>query len=280
VEMITQAMRGEMQQMKNEMKNNINGNACKMNGKMKEMENNINGNACKMNGKMENKMDENMQTLRGEMQRVGRCLQAGIMVVACSETQTVECKMGAPRAGANELRESVDCVGPAVETGEVTIIQETCWTRLVTAERVTVTEREKLNGVTETCTRHVETREIMNEVKELTETREIEETEGELDETKDEHTHMELARDNEGELGECVVARYKQQDSLLQERGEGICPPEADHDQVGPVELCELGGASAANGCTQSLGGKETPGALVVVRLSQCVCLQVWQNAC
>ena len=96
---------------------------------------------------------------------------------------------------------------------------------------------------------------------------------------------MELARDNEGELGECVVARYKQQDSLLQERGEGICPPEADHDQVGPVELCELGGASAVDGCTPSLGGKETLGPLVVARIPSvivpmCVVKSVSVMAC
>ena len=91
-------------------------------------------------------MDANMQAfrsdmraLRGETQNIGRGLQAGIMASARDETRMVECKMAAPRAGANELRESVDCVGPAVETGEDKIIRETCWTRLVTAERVTVT---------------------------------------------------------------------------------------------------------------------------------------------
>ena len=63
------------------------------------------------------------------------------------------------------------------------------------------------------------------------------------------------------------MARYKQQDSLLQEQGEGICPLEADRDQVGSVAPCELGGASAANGYTRSLGGMETPGALVVARI-------------
>ena len=67
-------------------------------------------------------------------------------------------------------------------------------------------------------------------------------------------------------LGECFVAWYEQQDGLLQEQGEGICPLEADHDQVGPVELCEVRGASAVNGYTRSLGGMETPGALVVAR--------------
>ena len=121
---------------------------------------------------MNNNMDANTQMLRGEMQRVGRCLQAG--------------RMAAPRAGANELRESVDCVGSTVETGEDKIRQETCWGRLVkVTERVTETERETLNGVTETCTRHVKTMETQ-ELKVITETREIE---GELDGVKDEHTH-------------------------------------------------------------------------------------------
>jgi len=73
---------------------------------------------------------------------------------------------------------------------------------------------------------------------------------------------MELAKDNEGELGECLVARYKQQDGLLQEQGEGICPLEADHDQVGSVEPCEVEGASAVNECTRSLEGYRNPGTL------------------
>ena len=47
-----------------------------------------------------------------------------------------------------------------METGEDKLIRETCWTRLVTTEKVTVTEREKLNGVTETCTRHEVTKAI------------------------------------------------------------------------------------------------------------------------
>ena len=77
--------------------------------------------------------------------------------------------MAAPSAGADKLRESANCVGPAMEAGEDKIIREMCWGRLVkVTERVTVTEREKFNGVTETCTRHIETREIMNEVTEIT----------------------------------------------------------------------------------------------------------------
>ena len=63
------------------------------------------------------------------------------------------------------------------------------------------------------------------------------------------------------------MARYKQQDSLLQEWRETLCSLEADHDQVGPVELCEVEWASAVNGYTRSLGGMEAPGALVVARI-------------
>ena len=89
---------------------------------------------------MMDKMDANMQAFR-------------------SETRAVELKMATPRAGTDKLRESANCVGPAMEAGEDKIIQEMCWGRLVkVTERVTVTE---------TCTRHVETREITSEVTEL-----------------------------------------------------------------------------------------------------------------
>ena len=62
------------------------------------------------------------------------------------------------------------------------------------------------------------------------------------------------------------MTRCEQPDSLLMERRETLCSLEADRDQVGPVELCELEGASAVDGCTRSLGGMEAPGALVVTR--------------
>ena len=108
------------------------------------------------------------------------------------------------------------------------IIWETCWARSVeVTETVTVTQGGKLNGVTETCTRHVETREITNAVTEIkcTETREIK---GELDglkETDDEHTHTEVVEDNGGELAERVETRCRQRGSLLRERGGGSMPP-------------------------------------------------------
>jgi len=154
---------------------------------------------------------------------------------------------------------------------------ETCWARLMkVTERVTVTEREKLNGVTGTCrARHEEMMERTTKTTEIkTETREIE---GELIVVKDEHTQVEIVEDNGGELAECVVTRCEQQDSLLQERGEGICPLEADRDQVGSVAPCELEGESAVNGYTRSLGGMETLGALVVARIpSTIVPVCVW----
>ena len=160
-----------------------------------------------------NKMDahtqafmSDMRTQRGEMQQIGRGLQAGtagIKARALDETRTAECIMAAPRAGANELRGSATAVRPAIKTCEVVINgeTETCKTRHE------VTEREKVNGVTETCTRRVETREItreetevMNEVTELTETqrettkemevlpemREIDRVENELNKMKEE----------------------------------------------------------------------------------------------
>ena len=82
-------------------------------------------------------------------------------------------------------REGVWTVGPAVEDK---VIRETCWARVVT-EKVTetVTQREKLNGVTETCTK-----EITREETEITETREMGTIEGRLHDTdgvKDAHTH-------------------------------------------------------------------------------------------
>ena len=130
-----------------------------------------------------------------------------------------------------------------------------------------MTQWEKLNGVTETCTRHVETREITSEVTECTETLEIEERLHGGDGVKeDEHTHIELARDNGGELAQCVETRCGQLGVLLQEQRETLCSLEVDHDQAGPVVPRKVEGTSAVDGCTSSLGGMEAPGALVVTR--------------
>ena len=78
-----------------------------------------------------------------------------------------------------------------MEAGEDRVIRETYWARVVT-EKVTetVTQREKLKGVTETCMS-----ETRREVTELTETREMGTVEERLhgkdgvEEVKDAHTH-------------------------------------------------------------------------------------------
>ena len=110
----------------------------------------------------------------------------------------------------------------------------------------------------ETETKSQEETEIINEVTE------IKQVEKKL-QVIDEHTQVGIVRDNGVEPGECFVTRSEQQDSLLQERGEGLCPLEADRDEESPVEPCEVEGESAVNGCTRSLGVMETPEPLVVV---------------
>ena len=82
------------------------------------------------------------------------------------------------------------------------------------------------------------------------------------------HTHMQVARDNEGELAEHVGTRCEQQGDLPRERGEGVCPLEAGHDQVDSVVPREVEEVSAVDGCTWSLGGMKTPGALVEASVS------------
>ena len=52
-----------------------------------------------------------------------------------------------------------------------------------------------------------------------------------MDETTNEHTQVELRRDNGVEIGECVVTRCEQQDSLLKGQRETICSLEAESDR-------------------------------------------------
>ena len=73
--------------------------------------------------------------------------------------------------------------------------------------------------------------------------------------------------DNGGELAERVGTQCEQLGSLPRERGEGVFPLEAGNDQVDSVVPREFEGMSAADGCTRSLGGIETPGALEVTRV-------------
>ena len=132
-------------------------------------------------------------------------------------------------------------------------------------EKVTemVTERGKLIGVTETCTS-----ETGREVTELTETREVEERLHRVEEVKDAHTHIQVARDNGGELAERVETRCEQLVVLPRDQGEGVCPLEAGHCQGNSVVPREVEEVSAADGCTWSLGGMKTPGALVEASVS------------
>ena len=126
--------------------------------------------------------------------------------------------------------------------------------------------------MTETCTW-----ETRREVTELTETREItREIEERLHgvEVKDgvgdahTHTHVEVARDNGGELAERVGTRCEQLVVLPREQGEGVCPLEAGHGQVNSVVPREVEEVSAVDGYTWSLGGVKTPGALVEASVS------------
>ena len=48
-------------------------------------------------------------------------------------------------------------------------------------------------------------------------------------------------------------------------------PPEAIHDQVGPVELRGVEGTSAVDECTESLGGMEAPEPIVVAQVPSVV---------
>ena len=81
------------------------------------------------------------------------------------------------------------------------------------------------------------------------------------------NTHTEGVRLNGGELAERVETRCRQLGVLPREQGEGVCPLEAGHGRVDSVVPREVEGVSAADGCTQSLGGMKTPGALVEARI-------------
>ena len=106
---------------------------------------------------------------RGETRQMGHGLQAD--------------KMATPRAATNELEGSP----PA---GEDRVIRETCRV----TEKVTVTQREKINGVTETCAS-----ETRHQVTELVETREVVERLHGADEEEDAHTHTRTC--SEGQWG-------------------------------------------------------------------------------
>ena len=62
----------------------------------------------------------------------------------------------------------------------------------------------------------------------------------ELNKVKVEHTHVELVRDNGGELMECVGTQCEHRINLPQEQGEMVSSLEADRNQVSPVGPCEV----------------------------------------
>ena len=77
----------------------------------------------------------------------------------------------------------------------------------------------------------------------------------ELHETEQEHTQVELVRDNGVELVECIGTQFEHQVNLPQEQRETVCSLEVECDQVSPVGPCEVERVSDANGSMQSLGG-------------------------
>ena len=66
---------------------------------------------------------------------------------------------------------------------------------------------------------------------------------------------------------ECVETQFEHQVNLPQEQRERISSLEVDCDQVSPVRPCEVDRVYSANECTQSLGGMETQGFLVVTQI-------------
>ena len=134
-------------------------------------------------------------------------------------------------------------------------------------EKVTETVTQTLKGEETTSTR--ETRRQVTEYTATWEMTKIGERLHGVEEEKDAHahTHIQVARDNGGELAQLVETRCGQLGVLPRERGEGVCPLEAGHDQADSVVPREVEGRSAADGCMKSLGGMKTPGALEVVRV-------------
>ena len=151
-------------------------------------------------------------------------------------------------------------------------------------------EKREVTGTTKEIEVSPETRETCRTRHEVTETQTVTETEtreieGGLKGLENEHTHMEVVEDHEGELAECFVTRCKQLDSLLWERRETLFSLEADRDQVSSVVPSEVEGASAVDRCTPSLVGMEAPGTLGGTRFPSviapvCVVKGVGARAC
>ena len=163
--------------------------------------------------------------------------------------------------------------GKVEGTSDVIIDGETCRVKHegMTEEPKEVTETDKLRE-----TKSQEETEIINEVMEMEKSIEGDE----LNEI-DEHTHIELVRDDGVEHGESFMTWCEQRDRLLKEQMETLCSLEADRYEVSPIEPNEVEGVSAVNGYTWSLGGMKTPGLLELARIPEmnvpvCVVKSVW----
>ena len=126
--------------------------------------------------------------------RARQAKQADIVGLRTQLEEEWKTKLAEIKKSAHDLMDDMDAHKKAFKSDmqslQAGIRAITCRTRHE------VTERKKLNGVTETCTRHIETKEVMgDEVTELAETREMGMVEERLHgkdgvkEKEDEHTH-------------------------------------------------------------------------------------------
>ena len=138
--------------------------------------------------------------MRGETQQMNQNIIGSTQMLR----EEMQCMGAGLQEGQDQIRGEIGKNTTAIKEfkiGQGEVLRATCWGRLAkVTEEVTVTQWEKLNWVTETCTREI--RHV--EMTEYTETREIE---GELDRVSDAHTHTEVARDNGSELAQRVETR-------------------------------------------------------------------------
>ena len=195
-----------------------------------EMNSKMDGNAQNMN----EKMDGNTRRMEGMNARM-EGMNAKMDGMARMMREEMQCMGAGLQNGLDKIKEGQE----QFKIGQGELLRATCWGRLAeVTEEVTVTQRE---------IRHVE-------VTEYTETREIgERLHGVEEEEEDAHTHIQVVRDNGGELDERVGTRCEQLGVLPREQGEGVCPLEVGHDQGNSAVPREVEGRSAADGCTQSL---------------------------
>ena len=100
-EMNTNALEAKKQMDTNfqQMENKMETSTCEIKTNACRMSNHVNANI----QQVKDGVKEEMREMRGEMQNMGRGLQAGIEAMLCDETRTAGEKMAPPRAGTNEL---------------------------------------------------------------------------------------------------------------------------------------------------------------------------------